>query len=164
MTLLTGLSSMDGPDVLAIILANNDDCCCSWFVLSSLLPTSSPFSPPPPPPPPPPLALFNLWVAVGTLLGGPISWRHTGHIHGFPVPESTHICQQDKSKMCPQRSNFIGLSSLPIIGMPKLSTRFNFWFLFFSEESTEAMSHSPCASFSGVRSNGSRHIGHCSLT
>ncbi len=146
--------------MLAIILANNDDCCCSWFVLSSLLPGSPPF----PSPTPPPLAMFNLWETVGPLLGRPISWRHTGHIQGFPVPESTHICQQDKSKTCPQRSNFIGLSSLPTLGMPKLSTRFNFWFLFFSEESIEAMSHSARASFSGVRSNGSRHIGHCSLT
>ena len=144
---------LEGESWISQFLTNNDDCCCTWFVPSSLLPASSPF------PPPPPLALFNLWIVVGPLLVRPTSWRHTGHISGFPVPESTHICQHVESKMCPQRSNLIGLSSLPIVGMPKLSTRFSFWFLLFSVVSIEAASPSG-AFFSGVQSNGSRQIGH----
>lgn len=88
------------------------------------------------------------------LLTRPTSCRQTGHTHGFPCPESTQIFQQVLSKMCPQRSSLIGNLSVPIRGMPKLSTRFSFFFC----GSSGGVSSYNCLF---VVSKDSRHMGHC---
>lgn len=135
----------------ATILVNNDD--SSWLGLSLPLPLASS-------PSPPPRASF-LWVVDPLFLVRPTSWRHTGHIIGFPWPEFTHMLQHVSSKMWPHRNILMGWSSAPIKGTPRLSTRFIFCFCFggdFSLFGEVLMTAS--LSLSGAKSNGSRHIGH----
>lgn len=136
----TGSNSIEGVTggILATGVLLSSSAC--WCVPSSLLVSSA-------------LAVCSRRLGlVLRLLTRPTSCRHTGHTQGFPCPESTQIFQQEVSNMCPQRSILIGLSSVPIRGMPKLSTRLSFCFCFVD-----------CSSLSNslfAVSNGSRHIGH----